>query len=302
MTFRTVTMVSLFGALAIATSACGGSEDKKPVVGARKTKGSVPAAAGAKVKQVKAVTKSGKTTVAPVTVNNFNIVLPQEKFVLVFIGVDNAPVASVQFAQSAGGKAVSYIPAAPFLTDVEFDFGVINIDFTTHIALATTNIYTVIDFDGDGIADFADDDDDGDGTADAADTDDDDDGIDDSSDDLDDDGDGVCDMADDDDDGDGISDDDDTDDDGDGIDDEIDQDADEDGVPDDLDADDDNDGVDDDADTDDNGDGVDDDSQDVDGDGIPDYEDDDQDGDGQNDDVDTDDDNDGIPDVEDETP
>ena len=295
---RLLVRAILVSSIAAAGCSDGANAPTRPPVGARTTKGTVPMAAATKVKQVKAVTKLGKSTVAPVTNGAFSLELPQDKFVIVFIGTDGKPVASVEYPTQAG-KPISYVSAGAFMSDAVFDFGVINIDFTTHIAIATTNIYTFIDGDGDGTPDFSDDDDDGDGTLDASDNDDDDDGIDDSQDDLDADGDGICDIADPDDDGDGVVDALDTDDDGDGVDDEVDQDADGDGIADDQDTDDDNDGTDDGADTDDNGDGVDDGSQDQDGDGTPDYEDDDQDGDGQSDEVDMDDDNDGIPDTED---
>lgn len=151
-----------------------------------------------------------------------------------------------------------------------------------------------IDFDGDGIMDYADDDDDNDGIPDILD--------------KDDDNDGIPDTIDKDDDNDGILDEDDNwgqhllkdidDQDGDGVDDKIDNDDDNDGIPDDEDDDDDNDGIPDAQDNDDDNDGIPDNiDNDSDGDGIPDDKDNDDDGDGIPDSKDKDDDGDGIPDA-----
>jgi hypothetical protein len=298
----------LFSALcAMAVTGCGGSDSggKTPTSkGARMAAGKIPAATAGTIKQVKAVTKSGKTTVVQVTNNTFNYAMPEESYVLVFAGSDGKALANLQMAPSAGGKPVSTVPKGAFSDSYlsshdAFDFGTIEIDLATFIALAEFNVYTAIDFDDDGMSDFDDADDDGDGSSDLDDLDDDGDGVNDDLEDGDTDGDGLCDMVDGDDDGDGINDSEDGDDDGDGVDDEVDQDRDEDGIADDQDDDDDNDGVPDSSDNDDNGDGVDDASQDQDGDGTPDYQDDDIDGDGEPNDVDMDDDNDGTSDQQD---
>ena len=295
---------ALFLAPTLLTTACGtdaaGTKVAKPQA-RRKATATVPAAMAGTVKKAKAITKSGKAVVVPIVAGTFTFDLPAERFVIVFVDARDVVVSSLQFPVSARGTVTAAIPYVAFAdtyyaTHPVFDFGTIDINATTHVAIASVNIFTVLDTDGDGIVDFDDSDDDDDGINDDQDTDDDGDDISDDTQDLDDDGDGICDMADDDDDGDGIDDDDDQDDDGDGIDDDVDFDNDDDGINDDQDDDDDNDGIADSQDPDDNGDGEDDASQDQDGDGTPDYRDDDIDGDGMDNDQDSDDDGDGTSD------
>jgi hypothetical protein len=301
-----ISTLVILGATAVLASACGGGAAGKKAVpqAKRQATAKVPAAMAGMVKQAKAIGTDGKATVIPITGDTFTFTFPTTRFVIVFFDASNKAVANLEMPASSGSKPIGIIPYVAFsdtyfAAHPVFDFGTININLTTHIAVSTVNIFTALDTDGDGTFDFDDSDDDDDGIVDSADTDDDDDGIIDDTDDLDTDDDGLCNAADGDDDGDGIDDVTDTDDDGDGVDDEIDNDSDDDGIADADDLDDDNDGIDDASDTDDNGDGIADTSEDLDGDGILDYQDDDIDGDGMTNDVDTDDDDDGTPDASD---
>lgn len=126
------------------------------------------------------------------------------------------------YASDATASYASWLPIGnPLGGGLTLDFG--NLTIVQGVFVSTT-VLTMTDWDGDGIADFADDDDDNDGIDDAEDFDIDGDGIEDDY--LDADGDGECDLVDYDDDNDGIDDIDDTDDDGDGIDDDEDDDSD----------------------------------------------------------------------------
>ena len=239
-------------ALTIATTlaACGtDAEPVKPPTGApRMAKGMLPMNGTMKPKTVTAVKEmAGKPAVAmrsPVAASgSFNLTLEVGVRYMFIITLEQGEMIQL-FAADSTSQYASWLPIGNSLTGgVDLDFGSLTIVQNTFIS---TTVLLGMDWDADGISDFADSDDDNDGISDADDYDIDGDGVEDDY--LDADGDGQCDLADDDDDNDGISDDEDTDDDGDGV-----SDAD-----DDLDIDIDGDGDDDSGDDGDEGDGGDD--------------------------------------------
>lgn len=214
------------------TTACGtdaaGTKVAKPRA-SRKVTPKVPAAMTGTVKKGQSDHQVWQSRGSAIVAGTFTSDLPAERLVIVFVDARDVVVSSLQFPVSARGTVTAAIPYVAFAdtyytTHPVFDFGTIDINATTNVAIASVNISTVLDTDGDGIADFDDSDDDDDGINDDQDTDNDDDGISDDTQDLDDDGDGTPDYRDDDIDGDGMDNNQDSDDDGDGTSDDADQD------------------------------------------------------------------------------
>ncbi len=225
--------------------------------GERTVTGTIPAALTSQVKTVRAVTVHGLAINAQVVSGKFQLAVPVERTVLVFVDGNNNVIANLRFAGSNGSLQTT-IPAGS--AGDTLTLGSIAIAGKT--ASSEVNPLSAIDCDDDGTSDLDDADDDNDGISDESDSDDDGNSTADSSEDLDTDDDGDCDMADDDDDNDGVGDSSDSDDDGDGIEDSSEDDCDNDGVDDSADADDDNDGAADADDSDDDDDGVSDDADD----------------------------------------
>jgi len=222
----------------------------------RKLRGKVKSQA-TRVTAIRAGKRGGKVQMSADDVaadGSFELVLNKgERFLLLIEDADQI-LGVVHWQEGAGGDEKSVFGVPKTSVDMAIDIGDLTLSgvfFTSSI-----NVFTLVDWDGDGKNDFVDDDDDNDGIVDATDTDDDGDGTADADEDWDLDNDGEVDWVDTDMDGDGTDNADDADDDGDGIadDDETDQDGD--GIADAVDDDDDNDGIPDSDDEDDDGDGV----------------------------------------------
>lgn len=206
--------------LALSAAACSNSgatnNSVPPPTGApRQAKGTLPMTMPAKT--VTAVKEMGGKPVvaarAPVTTTgafNFSIEVGV-RYTFIITLVDGSEIQL--FATDASSAYWPWLPIGNSLDgSAGLDFGTLSI---TNGYFISTTVLHYVDWDGDGIADFTDDDDDNDGIPDEDDYDIDGDGDEDNY--LDTDGDGQCDLADDDDDNDGIADVDDDDDDGDGI-------------------------------------------------------------------------------------
>ena len=214
----------LTGVLVLATAACTVNNTTNnplgvpPPTGApRQAKGQLPMTGPMKPKKVSAVKEmDGKPVVAARSdvsaAGAFDFSLEVGvRYMFVVTLLDDSMISLGATDASSSYEAWVAI-GNPLSVDVSLDFGNVTI-VNNHYVSSSVLLY--IDWDADGIADFADTDDDNDGISDDEDHDDDGDGEDDEM--FDADGDGTCDLADDDDDGDGIADADDEDDDGDGV-------------------------------------------------------------------------------------
>jgi len=216
----------LIAAIVATTTGCAGNStsppNPKPPTGApRQAKGQLPMgaamAAGMKPKTVSAVKeKAGKPAVGMKSTvsasGSFSLTLEVGVRYMFVITLDSGTVMSLS-ASDTTSAVHAWLPIGnPLDGDVALDFGSVTI--VNNVFISNT-VLLDMDWDEDGIADFADDDDDNDGTADLDDHDIDGDGLDDDY--LDADSDGLPDLSDPDDDDDGISDSADQDDDGDGI-------------------------------------------------------------------------------------
>jgi hypothetical protein len=214
----------LSGVLVLATAACTVNNTTNnppgvtPPTGApRQAKGKLPMSGPMKPKKVTAVKEMGgkpvvaaRSDVSAAGAFDFSLEVGVRYMFIVTL-LDDTMISLGATDASSSYEAWVAI-GNPLTADVSLDFGSVTIVNNNYVS---NTVLLYIDWDADGISDFADTDDDNDGISDADDDDIDNDGHDDET--LDADGDGTCDLVDDDDDGDGIADVDDDDDDGDGV-------------------------------------------------------------------------------------